>query len=74
LKSLAKKIGILERDPETFLKGGTKISLDIDALISQRHVAKANKDFKEADRIRSLLLENGIVLEDTSHGTIWRKE
>jgi cysteinyl-tRNA synthetase len=74
LKGLAKTIGILERDPETFLKGGTKISLDIDALISQRHQAKANKDFKEADRIRSLLLENGIVLEDSSHGTIWRKE
>jgi cysteinyl-tRNA synthetase len=74
LKSLAKTIGLLERDPETFLKGDTKTSLDIDALISQRHEAKASKDFKEADRIRSLLLENGVVLEDTPQGTIWRKE
>ena len=74
LKSLANTIGLLERDPETFLKGDAKTSLDIDALISQRHKAKAIKDFKEADRIRSLLLENGIVLEDTPQGTIWRKE
>ncbi len=74
IKSIAKTIGILKKEPDTFLKGDTKISLDIDALIFQRHEAKANKDFKEADRIRSLLLENGIVLEDTSHGTIWRKE
>ena len=74
LKSLAKTIGLLERDSEAFLKGDTKTSLDIDALISQRYAAKANKNFKEADRIRSLLLENGVVLEDTPQGTIWRKE
>ena len=74
LKSLAKTIGLLERDPEAFLKGDTKTSLDIDALISQRHEAKADKNFKEADRIRSLLLANGVVLEDTPQGTIWRKE
>ena len=43
-------------------------------LILQRHEAKTNKDFDEADRIRSLLLEKGVVLEDTPQGTIWRKE
>jgi cysteinyl-tRNA synthetase len=74
LKALAKTIGLLERDPENFLKGDEKISLNIDALILQRYEAKNNKDFKEADRIRSLLLENGVVLEDTPQGTIWRKE
>ncbi len=74
LKSLGKIIGLLERDPEIFLKGDKKISLDINALISQRNEAKANKDFKEADRIRSLLLEHAVVLEDTPQGTIWRKE
>jgi cysteinyl-tRNA synthetase len=74
LRSLAKTIGLLERDPETFLKGDEKISLNIDMLILQRYEAKTNKNFKEADRIRSLLLESGIVLEDTPQGTIWRKE
>jgi cysteinyl-tRNA synthetase len=74
LKGLAKKIGLLERDPEIFLKGDAKNSFDIDELISKRHEAKLNKDFKEADRIRSVLLENGVVLEDTPQGTIWRKE
>jgi cysteinyl-tRNA synthetase len=74
LKGLAKMLGLLERDPEVFLKGDAKNSFDIDELISKRHKAKLNKDFKEADHIRSLLLENGVVLEDTPQGTIWRKE
>ncbi|GDX54908.1 cysteine--tRNA ligase [Methylophilaceae bacterium] len=74
LKGLAKMLGLLERDPEIFLKGDAKNSFDIDEFISKRHEAKLNKDFKEADRIRSVLLENGVVLEDTPQGTIWRKE
>ena len=74
LRALAKTIGLLEKDPETFLKGDEKISLNIDMLILQRYEAKTNKNFKEADRIRSLLLESGIVLEDTPQGTVWRKE
>ncbi len=74
LKGLAKMLGLLERDPEAFLKGDAKNSFDIDELISKRHKAKLNKDFKEADHIRSLLLANGVVLEDTPQGTIWRKE
>lgn len=74
LKGLAKTLGLLERDSELFLKGDKKISLNIDEMILKRHEAKINKNFKEADRIRTLLLEAGVVLEDTAQGTIWRKE
>jgi cysteinyl-tRNA synthetase len=37
-------------------------------------LAKKNKDYEAADRIRKLLLENDILLEDTAEGTIWRKK
>ncbi len=53
--------------PET---GG---SGDIDQLVAARNVARAKKDFKEADRIRKALDEKGVVLEDTKDGTIWRR-
>jgi len=65
-------------NPEDFLQG-VMIStigddgLIIDDLIKERNLAKKNKDYDEADRIRKLLLENDILLEDTAEGTIWRK-
>jgi len=46
---------------------------NIEKLIEERNAARKNKDFKRSDEIRSELLEKGIVLEDTSHGTIWKK-
>ncbi len=47
---------------------------DIEAFISKRAQAKLEKDFKQADAIRQHLLENGIVLEDKSEGTTWRRQ
>jgi cysteinyl-tRNA synthetase len=37
-------------------------------LIEKRTAARKNKDFAEADRIRDLLLEQGIALKDTPQG------
>lgn len=45
----------------------------IDSLIEARNEARANKNFAEADRIRDELASRGIVLEDSSGGTIWRR-
>ena len=45
----------------------------IDAMIEQRSAAKQRKDFAEADRIRTELADQGIVLEDSANGTIWRR-
>ena len=79
LINLAKTLGILTMDPEDFFKGkllsdGDKDELKINELIKERNLAKENKNFEEADRIRKLLLKNDILLEDTPEGTIWRKK
>ena len=79
LINLAKTLGILTMNPEDFFKGklvsdGDKDELKINELIKERNLAKENKNFEEADRIRKLLLKNDILLEDTPEGTIWRKK
>ena len=46
---------------------------EIEQLIADRQVARKNKDFAKADEIRNLLLEKGIVLEDTREGVRWKR-
>ncbi len=47
---------------------------DVLARIHERDEARKNKDFKKADEIRKELLKQGVILEDTKEGTIWRKK
>ncbi len=46
----------------------------IDKLIAERNAARKAKNFKESDRIRDELLAAGVVLEDGSAGTTWRRK
>ena len=46
---------------------------EIDSLIAQRQQARKDRDFKRADEIRDILLEKGIVLEDTREGVRWKR-
>jgi cysteinyl-tRNA synthetase len=72
-------IGLLQRDPDEYLQGQANANisadeaLNVDQLIIQRNEAKQSKNFAEADRIRKLLAEAGIILEDSSLGTTWRR-
>jgi cysteinyl-tRNA synthetase len=43
----------------------------IDELIEARNVARAQKNFKESDRIRDELAKMGVVLKDSKDGTTW---
>jgi len=45
----------------------------IDALVAERTAAKAAKNWARADEIRDQLKAQGIEIEDTPEGAIWRK-
>ena len=45
---------------------------EIDQLIQQREIARQEKNFEEADRIRDHLQSRGIEIEDTPTGALWR--
>ena len=50
-------------------------SLDeqVEEMINQRNLARKNKNWAEADRIRDELKNQGIVLEDTPQGVKWHR-
>jgi cysteinyl-tRNA synthetase len=72
LKALGGCLGILQGEPKAFLRAGTRLDeATIAGLIERRAAAKKAKDFAEADRIRSDLLAQGVVLKDSPAGTTW---
>jgi cysteinyl-tRNA synthetase len=78
LRALGAILGVLQQDPDNYLKrsAGNKSLSDgeVEALLVSRREARAVKDFAESDRIRDVLSAAGILLEDKPGGrTEWRR-
>jgi cysteinyl-tRNA synthetase len=68
-------LGILQNNPEDFLKQGVQLSdEEIDQKIKDRNLARSEKDFALSDQIRNELEAHGIILEDSAEGTSWRRK
>ena len=51
----------------------TSVDIGVETLIKEREEARAARNWARADEIRKLLSEQGITLEDTPSGTLWRR-
>ncbi|OGT45221.1 MAG: cysteine--tRNA ligase [Gammaproteobacteria bacterium RIFCSPHIGHO2_12_FULL_41_20] len=74
LRKLGGILGILQTNPEEFFRSAVA-NVDIgkiENLIAARQLARQQKNWAEADRIRSELLAMSVELEDTAQGTMWK--
>jgi cysteinyl-tRNA synthetase len=75
-----KVLGIFQEGPSVFLEQEqqrkaqslTITSDEIEKLIKERNEARRKKNWPRADEIRDHLASQGIMLEDTAQGTVWR--
>jgi cysteinyl-tRNA synthetase len=82
LKKLAGILGLLQAEPDVFLRESVpaeedKSGLDgdaVEALIAARNQAREDRNWAEADRIRDELDAAGILLEDGAGETTWRRK
>lgn len=85
LKALGGVLGLLQHDPQVYLRSSTRYIRDavvqssltdeaIEQLVAERNQAKLDKNFARADEIRAHLRSEGIELEDKAGGvTQWRR-
>jgi cysteinyl-tRNA synthetase len=78
LRAMGKMLGVLQQDPDQYLKRGAAgaqwSDADIEGLVAARIRARAERNFAESDRIRGELAKGGVLLEDKPGGkTEWRR-
>jgi cysteinyl-tRNA synthetase len=60
-------LGVLKRQHES-------LDAHVESLINERNRARREKNWSRSDEIREQLAQRGIVLEDTSQGTKWKRK
>ncbi len=74
--SACKYIGLFNEDNQQWEKyKKNKVSIsesEINTKIDLRNKARAQKDYKEADRIRDELFDKGVLIEDKDGKTLWK--
>ncbi len=70
------RAALMKIDPvlDIFPRRDEPLDSSIERLIAARDAARKSRNFAESDRIRDELLARGILLEDTSAGTRWRRK
>lgn len=68
LRAAGAMLGLLQ-DDEWFKSVDAATDIDVEVYIQSRKIAKQNKDWQEADRIRDMLKAEGIELIDQPDGT-----
>lgn len=67
LKNVDSVLGIMSFEKES------ELSPELQQLLDKREKARKEKNWAEADRMRQLLKENGILIDDTPAGVKWKK-
>ena len=82
-KIVGEVLGLFSHEPDEWFKlrssGGLSrdedkvlVPEEIEELIKLRNQARSDQDYKLADKIRNQLGDSGILVEDSSDGTIWK--
>ena len=72
LRASGAMLGVLQSDPKAWFQDGVEAG-HIEERIAERLAARRRRDFARADAIRAELASEGIVLEDHTSGTSWRR-
>ena len=72
-KLLLKFDQVLGLNLKEYKKDEEELPEEIKFLIENRNIARTNKDWKESDRIRDILIEKGYKVKDSKEGTIVEK-
>ncbi|MEP7009275.1 MAG: cysteine--tRNA ligase [Acidobacteriota bacterium] len=72
LASVDTVLGVLDADAWRDTSDDSEAA-EIDQMVAARDAARAGRDFATSDRLRDELAARGIVLEDTPHGTRWKR-